>query len=127
EEYRLLNGTSSWINGRSEFEKLPITQLTSELYSYSHSFVAWALFTVAVWIIWKKFPWFMLGWVLHIGIDIFSHSNEFYPTPFLFPLSKYSVNGISWAHPIFMVTNYLFLLIVYSIILFLRRQKKLSD
>ena len=73
-----------------------------------------------IYLIKKKFHVFLLGWPLHILIDVPTHSSKIFPTPFLFPISNYTFNGISWGNPIFMLINYSALFIVY---LFLFRKK----
>lgn len=96
---------------------LPLQNLTQGLYSFSHSLVIWAVVLILVWLIVKKFPFALLGWALHILIDIFSHTSQFYATPFLFPISKFKVSVISWLTPRFMLINYGLLLVFYLIIL----------
>lgn len=68
---------------------------------------------------WQVHPWVylpMLAWGLHILADIPTHRRAFFPTPFLWPLSDYTVNAISWANPWFLIPNLLALVIVYVII-----------
>ena len=85
------------------------------LYQYSHSLVIFAVTFIAVWAICRRPRWEMLGWALHILIDIPSHSIEFFPTPFLFPLSDYRFPyGVSWASFWYMVINYSALLLVWG-------------
>ncbi|OGE93891.1 MAG: hypothetical protein A3K08_01555 [Candidatus Doudnabacteria bacterium RIFCSPLOWO2_01_41_7] len=102
----------------------PFFEYAVQTYNYSHSIVIWAAVLILVWLIphlfWKKgagFPWILLGWALHIFIDIFTHTEAFFATPFLFPLSGLKVSVISWAHPVFMVINYSLLLILYFIVI----------
>ena len=64
-----------------------IPEYVYHLYDYSHSLVIFALVFGLIWLIRKK-PYIpLLGWGLHVAIDIFSHGAEFFPTPFLIPLS----------------------------------------
>ncbi len=95
-------------------------------YNYTHSFVIFLVAVLIVMAIRKgKLYWPMLGWGLHILIDIFTHP-DFYQTPFLFPLSGFKFyGGISWAHPVFMAINYGLLILVY-IIIFWYRSKRLK-
>lgn len=87
------------------------------LYDISHSLV---IFTVAFLLVWavrkrpKRIPWEMLAWGLHIVMDIFTHSDKFFPTPFLWPLSDFHVNGISWGHPAIFIPNITLLLLAYG-------------
>jgi membrane-bound metal-dependent hydrolase YbcI (DUF457 family) len=94
-------------------------------YALTHSLVIFAFFFgLALW--WRGGqPWWpLLAWGLHIVVDIFSHSYDYFPTPFLFPFSRFEVNSISWAEPTFMIANYTFLALVYFEIY--RRQGKRS-
>jgi hypothetical protein len=92
--------------------------LAPTLYQYSHSLVIWALVFGIVWLIYKRPRWELLGWALHILIDIPSHAGGFYLTPFLFPISDYRfTHGVSWGNPIFMAINYSALLITWGYIL----------
>ncbi len=87
--------------------------IASFLYQFSHSIVIWAVVFIVVWIIYKRPRFELLGWALHIAIDIFSHSAQFYPTPFLSPVSDFKfLYGISWSNIWYMIINYSLLLIV---------------
>ena len=66
------------------------------IYSFSHSFIAFLAVFLLIWVIRKKPVYEMLSWPLHIAMDIPTHSNAFFPTPFLFPLSSFTVNGVPW-------------------------------
>lgn len=69
------------------------------------------------------FFWPILGWLLHILIDIPTHP-DFYHTPFLYPLSDYQyTGGVSWAHPTFMAINYGLLICAYIAIYIYQRKK----
>jgi hypothetical protein len=72
--------------------------ISEVLYQYSHSLVLWAVVFLVVWAIYKRPRYELLGWTLHILIDIPSHGNGFYLTPFLFPVSEYRfTHGIPWS------------------------------
>lgn len=87
--------------------------IASFLYQFSHSLVIWALVFTVVWILSKRPRLVLLGWLLHILIDIPSHAASFYPTPFLFPISNYRfLHGVSWGNKWYMIINYSLLLIV---------------
>lgn len=95
------------------------------LYSYTHSIVIFGIVFLAVWLVRKRksFYWPMAAWAFHIGIDIWSHTDKFFPTPVLFPISNWHFSGISWGDPVFMFVNYMALLAVY-LVLYIRRIKK---
>ncbi|GIW67042.1 MAG: hypothetical protein KatS3mg095_0940 [Candidatus Parcubacteria bacterium] len=90
-----------------------IFELTSFLYSISHSIMIFFLVFMVLFLIFKRPIWELGGWFLHIILDIPTHSYRFYPTPFLWPISDWKFNGLSWATPWFLLLNYLTIIIVY--------------
>lgn len=106
------------------------------MYNYSHSLVIFAavfgLVLLAGNIYYRVtqgrlfrvwFFWPLLGWGLHILIDIPTHP-EFYQTPLFFPLSDLRNGyGVSWNHPVFMAVNYSLLAVAYLIITLYQRKK----
>lgn len=50
--------------------------------------------------------WVLGGWWLHIVIDVFTHSAQFYPVPVLYPLTMRGFDGIAWNTPGFQLLNY---------------------
>lgn len=114
-------------------------RFASESYNYTHSIVVFAFIFAALSLyrylrrgqfgerLYKNVLYYpMLGWLLHILIDIPTHK-DFYETPFLFPLSGFRfTHGISWAHPTFMILNYGALASVYFVwfLVLRKRQKK---
>jgi hypothetical protein len=103
---------------------LPIFKLTSTLYNISHSAVIFLMVFGLFFYFLKTPPWTLLGWLFHILIDIPTHSYQFYPTPFLWPISGFKVHGISWGVPWFMALNYSAMILVYF--LFWRRKKRIG-
>lgn len=92
------------------------------LYNATHSLVVFGAVFVLVWIVRRK-PFMELGaWGLHIAVDIFTHSEEFFPTPFLWPISDARVNGLPWSDPLIFLPNVLLLAVLYAWF-FLRRKK----
>ncbi len=92
----------------------------SSLYHWSHSIIIFLIVFGLVWLVARRPILELFGWLLHILIDIPTHSTDFFPTPFLWPLSNAHVNGIPWGETWFMILNYSALLVVY-IILFHKR------
>lgn len=94
------------------------------LYQYSHSLVIWAVVFLLVSLFSKRPRYELFGWALHILIDIPSHAINFYPTPFLFPISNYRFPyGISWGNTYYMIINYGALLVVWGSILIAKLKK----
>jgi len=59
----------------------------------------------------------MLGWVLHIAIDILAHRGIF-ATHFLWPFSSLGWDGTPWEDPWFLAANYITLAAVYLLFFF---------
>ncbi len=113
--YMLFSGNQF---GPSAFNSdLWVFKFAAYSYNFTHSAVIFALVALSVYAFRnRKFYWPMFGWLLHIIIDIPTHKG-FYETPFLFPLSGYKfTHGMSWGHPVFMVTNYSALILAYVLI-----------
>ncbi len=89
---------------------------THFLYNFTHSLIIVLLVFLAVYLFKKKIYFFMLGWPLHILIDIPTHSKEFFPTPFLYPLASVSIDGISWGNPYIFFTNWILLIILLVVV-----------
>ncbi len=98
-------------------EALPVYLRPDELYHYTHSLVIFSAVFALIWLVRRRPVWVMLGWPMHILIDIPSHRAGMYGTPFLWPISSYRFNGISWARPGFMLLNYSALTVVYLALL----------
>ena len=85
-------------------------------YNLTHSLLMFIAVFFLIYLITKKWFWPLTAWAIHIITDIPTHSTRFFPTPFLWPLSDYVFNGISWATPWFMLLNYSALMVVFIII-----------
>lgn len=103
--------------GRPDLETNILAQYAQHSYNYTHSLAIFSVVFILCWLLLRKFPWVLLGWSLHIVIDIFTHP-DFYQTPYLFPLSDVkNTYAVSWAHPVFMIINYSLLLVLYLVII----------
>lgn len=115
----------------------PIFRLAPALYNWSHSIFIFALVFLLVWLVRRMYfghthaeksgpYWPLLAWLLHILIDIPTHTYEFYPTPIFWPLSDTKFSGISWGVPWFMFLNYASLLIVFIVLRRVERRREKS-
>lgn len=84
------------------------------MYDITHSLVVFAVVFALVWMIRHKPLWEMLAWPLHILVDIPTHSSEFFPTPFLWPLSDFHIDGHPWSRPEIFIPNVLILIGLYG-------------
>ena len=90
-----------------------------KVYNATHSLVIW----LAVFLILKiaGLSWLALaigGWGLHILLDVFTHTSDFFPTPILWPFSDFHFSGINWSNKWFMLFNYAVLLFLYLVFYF---------
>ncbi len=92
------------------------------LYNATHSLLVFAAVFALVWLVRRRPLWELGAWGLHIALDIFTHSAEFFPTPFLWPLSDARVNGVPWSEPWIFFGNVLLLATLYAWF-WLRRRK----
>lgn len=113
--------------GRPELADIPTYVHT--LYNITHSFVVWAIVFALVWAIMRKPFLPMFAWPLHIILDIFTHSTDFFPTPFLWPVTEYRFDGVSWGAPAIFFTNLFLLALSYAIwaIRWYIRKKRLAN
>lgn len=101
-------------------DQYPVFRLAEILYQISHSAVIFTLVFAAAWALWRRPRLELGGWLLHILIDVPTHTYKFYPTPVFWPIFGWSFDGISWGTPWFMAINYALIIFVY----FLLRKKK---
>lgn len=94
---------------------LPHVHLGLPLYPIGHSLLAFLLVFGTTAILGRRIIVPLLGWLLHILIDIPTHSFSYYATRFLWPISDYRVDGIAWWTPWFWISTYVGLAIVYCL------------
>ena len=98
-------------NGRPSIEEIPIWVV--ELYNISHSLITAFVFIAIVYFIKKDLTWPMLAWPVHIIVDLFTHSIEFFPTPIFWPLSNYRFDGIPWSNIYVFTTNIVLIFLIF--------------
>ncbi len=105
----------SWFGGKfGPPDPTTIPNFVHSVYNATHSLIIYALFFGLLWWLGKKsFAKLTLAWPLHILVDIPTHSAEFFPTPFLWPVSDFFIDGISWARPIIFIPNVIIILAIY--------------
>jgi len=93
-------------------------------YNITHSLVIFLAVCGIVFLIRKKAYWPMMAWGLHILYDIPTHSSEFFPTPFLWPVSDFSIDGVSWSHPYIFFPNWILLPVLLFWFFFIPRWRQ---
>ena len=76
------------------------------LYNATHSLVVFSFVFSVVWLVMGWFPYPLLGWLVHILVDIPTHRKAFFPTKIFYPFSDWCVDGIYWGRAWFMILNY---------------------
>jgi hypothetical protein len=106
----------------------PATHVTPEyvhiLYNIFHSVVIWALVFVVLRLIFGKPIKACYARLLHILLDIPTHSLAFFATPFLWPISSYKFDGIPWSNKWIFFPNVAIIIIVYGIWFWKKYKKK---
>ena len=101
--YRVLTNFNQLKFGKPALSELP--DWIFSLYNFSHSGIISLLFIGIVYIYNRQLSFAMCAGPLHISIDFFTHSTDYFPTPILWPLSDYRFDGIPWSEPSVWFTN----------------------
>ena len=109
--FQLMFHTEGFEFGRPTVEEIPFW--VYRLYDISHSLITASIFIAVGYVINKDFAWVMLGWPVHIIIDFFTHSIDFFPTPIFWPVSDFRFDGIPWANPYILAANLLLLFLIF--------------
>jgi hypothetical protein len=110
---RLAGGPNA---GPADGHLLPHVHVGLPLYPAGHSLIVFLLVFGIASILARRIVFEMLGWLLHILIDIPTHSFSYYATRFLWPVSDYRVDGIAWWTPWFWAATYAALVLVYFVL-----------
>lgn len=102
-----------------------IPEWTFVLYGISHSLVVVGVVILLIYIIMRRVPVYVFAWPIAIVMDLFTHTREFLPTPFLWPISNWKFPGISWGTRWFIITNLALMIICLSVIVYNRRRQSL--
>jgi hypothetical protein len=103
----------SFLSGRHP-DPAEVPQYVHVLYNVTHSLVIFALVFGVVWLVRRKPLYEMLAWPLHILVDIPTHADRFFPTPFLWPVSDFRISGHPWATPEIFIPNVILLVALYG-------------
>lgn len=93
-------------------------------YNITHSFITVAAVLIVIYLIKKRINLFLYAWPIHILLDIPTHTGEFFPTVFLYPLSDFYINGFNWGTKWFMALNYSLLALLFIFILVKKYMEK---
>jgi hypothetical protein len=83
-------------------------------YVLSHSLVILGVVALAWYVVRRRPPWLLIPYALHLLMDIPTH--ERYQTPFLFPLSRWTIEGYAWGRMPMFLANWLLLTVTYELL-----------
>jgi hypothetical protein len=109
--FQMLFGDGKSFFGPPDIATIP--EYVFKLYSVTHSYFTFLFVFLIIYLIYKKPNWLMIGWPIHITMDIFTHSKAFFPTPFLWPFSNYRFDGTPWSHWYIFIPNISILVVLY--------------
>ncbi len=95
-------------------------------YNFTHSLVVAFIVITIIFLLKKKIVKFLLAWPLHILMDMPTHSINFFPTPFAWPLFDIKINGIPWSHPAIFIPNWIALIVAIGWLYFFSTKQKIS-
>jgi len=132
--FGLVFANGLWLHGLEFFRGIGhppdpslIPAYVYHLYNLTHSLVVFGFAFGLVWLLRGKPLLEMGAWGLHLGMDIFTHSDAFFPTPFLWPLSDVTFDGLPWTDPRIFVPNVLLLALLYAWFFFKRKKSNHAD
>jgi hypothetical protein len=108
-------GDGTWAVVRAYASALPgqeptlpplVGLLSHHLHCVMHSAVVAGVVTLISWAVLRSLWIPLLGWWLHIVIDVFTHSADFYPSPVLYPFTQRGFDGVAWNLPWMLALNY---------------------
>lgn len=102
--------------GSADGHLLPHVHIGPPLYPAGHSLIIFLLLFGVVSLLARRIVFELFGWLMHILIDIPTHSLRYYATRFLWPLSDVRVDGIAWWTPWFWGLTYVALAAVYFLL-----------
>ncbi|MEO8596461.1 MAG: hypothetical protein ABI759_24295 [Candidatus Solibacter sp.] len=92
--------------GSADGHILPHVHIGLLLYEAGHSLIVFLVVFALATILARRVVFELLCWLLHIAIDIPTHSLRYYATCFLWPVSDYRIDGIAWWTPWLWASTY---------------------
>lgn len=119
--FNLVTGNMS-NGGPPHLDNIPDWVFT--LYGISHSLIVCTVIFLVIYLVFKTVPIYLFAWPVAVLMDIPTHSREFLPTPFLWPVSDWHFPGFSWGNGWFMLINFILIVICLTYVVLWRRKNK---
>ena len=84
------------------------------LHCVMHSVVVAGLATLVALRAWRAALPPLVGWWLHIALDVPTHSSDYYPVPLFYPLTYWGFDGVDWTTPWVLALNYAALVAAFA-------------
>ena len=110
-----LTTPQGWSAMQAYFHALPryepvlpptVELMAHHLHCAMHSALVAVVVTLLSWTFLRRLWLPLLGWWMHIVIDVFTHSADFYPSPVLYPVTQQGFDGWAWNDPWQLALNY---------------------
>ena len=75
----------------------------------AHSLIVLALFALVAWRYGSAMRAALLGWALHIALDVPTHSSAYYAVTLFYPISEWRFDGVAWTTPAVLAVNWVLL------------------
>lgn len=108
--------------GKPPIESIPDWVFTA--YNMTHSLI---IVTALVFLLFFISRWLGISacaWLWHVICDIPTHSKAYFPTPFLYPLSNFTVDGVSFMRPSIFISYWSFLIAAGVVLVWLKQPGK---
>ncbi len=105
--------------GKPPLESIPDWVFTA--YNMSHSLIIVTMMILLLLLVNRWLGISACAWLWHVLCDIPTHSKAYFPTPFLYPLSDFTVDGISFMHPSIFISYWSFLIVAGVLLVFLKQ------
>lgn len=106
-----LHTSLDWSAGHPSMEAIP--NYVHSSYNITHSLIVFGAVFGLVYLLRRKPFWPVAGWGLHIVFDTFTHTRDFFPTPFLWPISDFKISLVNWSEPYIFIPNIIILVVLY--------------
>ena len=107
--------------GRPPFEIIPDWVYTA--YNLTHSLLIVAALVLLLFLVNRWLGISVCAWLWHVICDIPTHSKAYFPTPFLYPLSDFTVDGVSFMRPSIFISYWSFLIVAGVLLVWLKQPK----
>ena len=94
-------------------------------YNLTHSLLIVAALVLLLFLVNRWLGISACAWLWHVICDIPTHSKEFFPTPFLYPLSDLTMDGVPFMRPSVFISYWSILFAAWILLFWFKRRKKI--